>query len=146
MSDESNSLLNQLQRNSVAIISLVVALSSLGYTTWRNEKTEDNRNQRFAAFEILKNLNQLQQVVFHLRYDQDQTDKGNPRTGWTHALTIKDFSLILPAPLPNEATQLVKVWDDHWESLVLKQPSVDAVLLAVDDMRDETLELLRSLE
>ena len=43
----------QLRSNAVALISLTVALSSLGYNTWRNERTEHNRNIRAAAFEIL---------------------------------------------------------------------------------------------
>ena len=61
-------LLSQLQRNAVAIISLVVALTSLGYNTWRNEQSEGNRNQRFASFMILSKLNELQQLVFHLSF------------------------------------------------------------------------------
>ena len=32
----------QIRRNTVAIISLIVALSSLGYNTYRNELTEAN--------------------------------------------------------------------------------------------------------
>ena len=34
------SVLRQLRRHSVALISLVVALTSLGYNTWRNETSE----------------------------------------------------------------------------------------------------------
>lgn len=44
---------DQLQRNLVAIISLFIAVSSLGYNTWRNDKTEYNRNQRLASLEVL---------------------------------------------------------------------------------------------
>jgi len=32
----------QIQRNLLAIISLAVAISALGYNTWRNETTEEN--------------------------------------------------------------------------------------------------------
>jgi hypothetical protein len=39
----------QLRDNLVAITSLVVALSALGYNTWRNERTERNRNIRTAG-------------------------------------------------------------------------------------------------
>ena len=46
--------ISQLRRNLVALISLTIAISSLGYNTWRNEHSEDNRNKRFAAFEIVK--------------------------------------------------------------------------------------------
>lgn len=62
---KENSIKKQIQRNSVAIISLIIAISSLSYNTWRNEKTKDNRNQRHAAFEILVKLNELQHLIFH---------------------------------------------------------------------------------
>ncbi|MBF8293263.1 MAG: hypothetical protein HW392_2090 [Steroidobacteraceae bacterium] len=39
----------QLRNNLVALISLVIALSALGYNTWRNELTERNRNIRAAG-------------------------------------------------------------------------------------------------
>ena len=42
----------QLRNNAVALISLAVALSSLAYNTWRNERTEHNRNVRTATFEV----------------------------------------------------------------------------------------------
>jgi len=78
MSDLKNSFAKQLQRNTVALISVVIADSSLSYNTWRNEKTEANRNQRVAAFEILMKLSELQQIVFHHYYDKDTQDRGNP--------------------------------------------------------------------
>src|SRR5207253_10816482 len=71
----------QLRDNAVALISLVVALGSLGYNTWRNERTEHNRNVRAAAFELLMRLADLKRVVFLAQYDRDQAG-GNPRTGW----------------------------------------------------------------
>ena len=91
----ANTYVEQLRRNAVALISLVVAISSLSYNTWRNEATEDNRNLRFAAFEILLKLGELQQVVFHVHFDKD-LDKGNPRVGWAYVLTINDLAKVLP--------------------------------------------------
>ena len=44
MSGERSSIVEQLRRNTVALISIVIAVSSLSYNTWRNEKTEYNRN------------------------------------------------------------------------------------------------------
>jgi len=43
----------QVRSNAVALISLAVALTALSYNTWRNERTEHNRNIRVAAFEVL---------------------------------------------------------------------------------------------
>jgi hypothetical protein len=144
--DKNRSLWQQVRRNAVALISLLVALSTLSYNTWRNEQSEENRNHRQAAFEILLKLNQLQQVIFHRRYDADETDKGNPRLGWTIVLTISDLSQLLNPPLPAKAELLKQTWGATWESLGEDQDSVDEVLGAVDIMRDDTLHLLRALD
>ena len=146
MNNERNSILDQLRRNAVALISLVIAVSSLSYNTWRNEKTEDNRNQRFAAFEILLKLGELQQVVFHHHYDKDKADKGNPRTGWNYVLTVRDLSWVLHPPLPDTADKLLTVWSENWEGLDNNITNVDSIMAGIDEMRGETLQLLDSLE
>jgi hypothetical protein len=140
------SFANQLQRNTVALISLVIALSGLGYNTWRNEKTEANQNQRMAAFEILLKLGDLQQVVFHHHYDQDIENLGNPRTGWTYALTIRDLSRVLPEQVQTSADTLLTIWGDNWEDMATEKASVEAILAGIEQLREEMLALLRSLE
>lgn len=146
MDEKRNSVIDQLRRNAVALISLVIAVSSLSYNTWRNEKTEDNRNQRFAAFEILLKLGELQQVVFHHHYDKDRHDKGNPRTGWTYVLTVRDLSRVLHPPLPDTADKLLTVWSENWEGLDKNKTNVSVIMKSIDEMRTETLHLLESLE
>lgn len=141
-----NTIWRQVRRNAVAIISLIIALSTLSYSTWRNEKSEDNRNYRQAAFEILIKLNALQQVVFHRRYDQDATTRGNPRLGWTIVLTIDDLSQLLESPIPESSLTLKQAWSDNWEELGESQEAVDIVLRQTDEMRQNTLNMLRSLE
>ena len=56
-------LVNQLKLNSVAIISLLTAISGFTYNTWQGHQNEVNQNMRIAAFEVLKNLGELQTVV-----------------------------------------------------------------------------------
>jgi len=146
MNNERNSIVDQLRRNAVALISLVIAVSSLSYNTWRNEKTEDNRNQRFAAFEILLKLGELQQVVFHHHYDKDKSDKGNLRTGWSYVLTVRDLSRVLHPPLPGTADKLLTVWSENWEGLDENTTNVTMIMDSIDVMRSETLQLLESLE
>ena len=146
MTDTTNSFMNQIRRNAVALISIIIAVSSLSYNTWRNEKTEDNRNQRLASFEVLLKLNELQQVIFHNHYDKDHLDKGNPRTGWAYVLTIRDLSRVLQPPLPATADELLTVWTDNWNELTEKQTSVDLITGKMDNVRHETLMLLESLE
>lgn len=141
----AGTIIEQLRRNAVALISLVVAVSSLSYNTWRNESTEDNRNLRFAAFEILLKLGELQEVVFHVHYDKD-FDKGNPRMGWAYVLTINDLAQVLPAAVQGSTAELKQVWAANWEDLPDSEPSLNAVIHALDAARDQTLVLLRSLD
>ncbi len=146
MTNTSGGIIDQLKRNTVALVSIVIAVSSLSYNTWRNEKTEENRNQRLASFEVLLKLNEIQQVIFHSHYDKDSSDKGNPRTGWAHVLTVRDLSRVLHPPLPAAADELLVVWSKNWAGLDEKQANVDLIMSEIDNVRSETLLLLDSLE
>src|SRR2546430_12543122 len=66
------SLRQQLRDNAVALISLVVALGSQAYNTWRNERTEHNRNVRTAALDrkstrLNSSHSQISYAVFCLK-------------------------------------------------------------------------------
>jgi len=61
----SATLTGQLRSNAIAIISLIVALSSFSYTAWRTERSERNRTTRQAAFQMLVALGEMKQVVYH---------------------------------------------------------------------------------
>jgi len=142
----NSSFKEQVRRNSVALISLFVAVSSLSYNTWRNERSEYNRNQRVSSFEVLLKLGELQQLVFHSHYDRDSDDKGNPRTGWAIVLTIQDLSTVLESPLPDSAKELVAVWGSQWSQLGDSQDSADAILSGIEKVRADTLALLGDLD
>ena len=142
----NSSFKEQVRRNSVALISLFVAVSSLSYNTWRNERSEYNRNQRVSSFEVLLKLGDLQQLVFHNHYDHDSKDKGNPRTGWALVLTIQDLSTVLESPVPDSSKVLVGVWGDHWSQLGDSQGSADAILSSIENVRADTLALLGDLD
>ena len=142
----NSSLKEQLRRNSVALISLFVAVSSLSYNTWRNERTEYNRNQRVSSFEVLLKLGELQQLVFHNHYDHDAENKGNLRTGWAIVLTIQDLSTVLESPVPESASELVAAWGSHWSKLGDSQGSADAILSGIENVRTDTLALLGDLD
>ncbi|WP_293632846.1 hypothetical protein [Shewanella sp. CG12_big_fil_rev_8_21_14_0_65_47_15] len=139
-------LLQQLQTNLLAMISLVVALSSLSYNTWRNEQTEANRNQRTAAFEMIHKLNELQEIVFYLHYDKDIDNKGNPRRGWVTLLTIKDLAQIMQEPIPKQAENLALVWQQNWESLEQDKLSLERVTNEIDRLRHTSLNILARLK
>ena len=137
----------QIRRNAVALISLVIALTSLGYNTWRNEASEYNRNQRLISIEVLRNLEDLQQVVYHHRFDRDVQDKGNPRTGWVHVLAIRDLAQLLDGDVGGSAVVLFETWDGEWQTLA--DTDVDgyqSIIDALEQVRTDTHALLRELD
>lgn len=136
----------QLQRNAVALISVFIAVSSLGYNTWRNEKSEYNRNQRMASFELLLKLGELRELVYHLHYDQDAVGEDAARTGWATVFTIEDLSKVLEEPLPKASTTLRGTWKEHWDGLGSNIASANAIEAEIDSMRDITLEMLQKLD
>ncbi|HYM42343.1 MAG TPA: hypothetical protein VET46_06210 [Steroidobacteraceae bacterium] len=139
------SVREQLRSNAVALISLVVALSSLGYNTWRNEHTERNRNVRTAAFEMLMRAGDLERVAFLAQYDRD-AHGGNPRSGWTDVLAIRDLAALVPAPVPGRAAALEKAWADNWEGLGKDDEiAVNRIDDAIGALREATLTTLRAL-
>jgi hypothetical protein len=134
----------QLRANAVALISLVVALSSLGYNTWRNEQTEENRSTRVAAFEVLKNLGELQLVVNFAFFAKDK-QLGHPMAGWGRVALISDLSQVLPAPAPQDAERLHQVWQANWERIADDEASVDRITAEIDRTREAIREILRQL-
>ncbi len=134
----------QLQANAVALISLVVALGSLGYNTWRNELTEENRSVRLAAFEVLKNLGELQ-VVVNFAFFAKNEQLSHPMSGWGRVALISDLSMVLPAPAPERAEQLRQVWQANWQQIADDEASVDRITAEIDQSREAIREIVRHL-
>ena len=136
---------SQLRSNALALISLSVALFSVSHNTWRNERTEYNRNIRAANFEILTKLADFERIVFLAHYDRDLAN-GNPRIGWTDVIVIHDLASVAPPPLESKAAKLREVWRNNWEQLGKgDESSVDHIEGAVEDLRQATLSTLRAL-
>ena len=138
------SVYRQLRDNLVALTSLVVALSALGYNTWRNERTERNRNVRVAGIELLGEIGSLQQIIFYAHYAEGDA-RGDPRMGWADVLTINDLATIMPAEVGREADELKKAWEANAETLVEDEESFRRIDDAIDALRQETLASLRAL-
>ncbi|MEZ5542245.1 MAG: hypothetical protein R3F42_09380 [Pseudomonadota bacterium] len=145
MATEHGGIIEQLRRNAVALVSLAVALSSLGYNTWRNEQTEANRNQRQAAFEVLLKLGELQRLVFHSHYDRD-AEQGNPRTGWAYILTVRDLAQVIGTPMTGMADELLATWSAHWQDLGNDESGAEVIISGIDRARESTLQVLRALD
>lgn len=159
-------IIDQLRRNAVALISLVIAITSLGYNTWRNEHTENNRNQRWASFEVLLKLGELRELINYIHYDCNLTMRGNPRSGWVIVQTIEDLTLVLEEmtadDMPDSASRLKDAWSTNWQGLEYSdeascrersvdrgtqgREAVDAIRMAIDDVRTDILSVLHSLD
>jgi hypothetical protein len=139
------SIPQQLRNNTVALISLVVAISSLAYNTWCNERTERNRNVRAAAFEVMMRAADLERVAFLAQYDHDRNG-GSPRTGWTDVLAIQELSALVPGEVPPRAAKLEQAWRENWEGLGKQdETAVNRIDEAIGELREASLATLRSL-
>ena len=157
---QRRSFLAQIDHHSVALISLLVALIGLGYNTWRNETTEIQRNQRWASFNILQELGELQQIVDHRHYFYSRREREHPAIeagsqwveGWGKVTLIRDLTGLLPAPLPGEGERLYQAWDAHAGNLELGPDAAagaraeDVLTRRIDSARDAVKALLRSME
>jgi len=140
------SITEQLRRHSVALISLFIALSGLAYNTWRNEQTEENNNIRTAGIEILLLLGEFDRVVFHRQYDDDPV-LGNPRTGWSLVLTIRDLGTLVGDPANGSSAELVNIWQVNWEGLGgSSTTNSDRISDAVEVVRRDVLHVMSMLD
>lgn len=137
--------LASLKENLVALISLVVALTALLYTTWREEETERNRTTRWAAFEVLKSLGELQininKGLYLEKGQQDQIFQG-----WGQISMISDLSVLLPEPIPEHVQKLVEAWRINWKNIPADDAASDKVTEQVDSTRQATLEAVKELK
>ncbi|MEN8711668.1 MAG: hypothetical protein ABF326_05670 [Arenicellales bacterium] len=144
MKHDEHSIIEQIRRNLLAIISLLVAISALGYNTWRNETTEENRNTRLASFEILVQLGKLQIITDHAHYGNNN-EMGNPITGWGHVAMIDDLSFLMPAPIPGMATSLKETWQTNWQGLGNDEASALKITESITDMRKSVKARLKTI-
>ncbi len=137
-------ILQQIRGNLIAIISLVIAITALSYTAWREEVTEKNRNNRQAGFEVLKNLGELQIIINYGHYQPDSS-LGNPILGWGHIALISDLGQILPPPIPEKTKSLVNVWGEDWQKFKTDDAAADRITSQVDAARIAVVNMLKNL-
>ncbi|MEX2498120.1 MAG: hypothetical protein WD397_04500 [Wenzhouxiangellaceae bacterium] len=153
---------NQVNNNLVALISLVLAITSLGYNTWRNEKTEIQRNWRQASFQILVEVGELNQIILMRRYFPEAVASAeNPPgsvlapqswvTGWGKATMIRDLTSVMPAPMPEAGRRLFEAWQAHADDLddtaddKARATASRELLDAVEHLRSSTVGLIGDL-
>ena len=139
-------ILEGLRRNAVALISLFIALSGLGYNTWRNETTESHRNTRQAAFMMLQQLGELQQLVDERFYAGKATDV-NRIAGWGKVALLRDISGLVSAPASQQAAGLFASWQGRLDALDAGDAGAERdISQAIKQTREQVLRDLESLQ
>ena len=136
----------QVRRNLVALISLAIAITSLGYNTWRNEASEHNRNQRLVSIEVLLMLGDLQLLTMDIHYGPEAGRAAKLRNGWAEVLTIRDISMVTAGRVPDAAEHLWETWDSDRAALGSSREAKDRIISAIDDVRESTHDVLKSLD
>lgn len=139
------SLLADLKQQWVGAVSVLIAVTALAASQYRSDITEHNRTLRFAAFEMLKELGALQQLVHQSHFSEQPPADYNLR-GWNHVLLIKDFSVLLPAQVTEQTEQLVVDWQQHWPTLVEQRASNDALTQQITATRAAVTGMVQSLD
>ncbi|MGI2260044.1 hypothetical protein [Shewanella sp. GXUN23E] len=128
-----------------AVFSMIFALIGFSYNVWRMEVTEQNATVRDAAFEILKEVAELELIVYAAHYDAD-SDTGNPRRGWVKVGLIEDLALLMPKPAQRSAAALKQVWQQNWGIMGQDEQAAMAIVSALDRTRSEIRQALITLE
>jgi len=138
---------HQFRQHSLAIVSLFVALSALGYNTWRNEQTEQNRNIRQAGFEMLMQIAELQRITY-LAHFESETQTSTPRRGSVEVLVLRDLAKLIPDPaLKMRVETLFDVWTENWEKLGNDDDvAVATIDRAINELRQDVLKALEKLD
>ena len=118
-----------------AILGVIFALVGFSYNAWRLESTEDNNNVRLAAFAVLNELAEFEQVIYFAHYDKDP-DQGNPRKGWIKVGLIDDLSYLISPEVTKKSQELKHVWMNHWQALSTDKGSVTELVTHIDSVRD----------
>ncbi len=128
-----------------AVFSLIFSLLGFSYNAWRMEASEDNSNIREAAFEVLKELGELEQIVYALHYDHDQVN-GSPRKGWVTVGLIQDLSMLISPSAHASATTLKQTWSNNWANIEQDQAANDLVIGQIEEARNQIKLALLALQ
>lgn len=128
----------------MAVFSLIFSLLGFSYNAWRMEASEDNSNIREAAFEVLKELGELEQIVYALHYDHDQVG-GSPRKGWVKVGLIHDLSILISPAAHTSATTLKQTWSEQWANVAQDQAANDLIIAQVEATREQIKQALLAL-
>ena len=125
-----------------AVSGVLFALIGFSYNAWRLEVSEDNSNVRTAAFAVLNELAELEQLIYHAHYDRIDT---SARTGWVKVGLIVDLSDLISTPVHQQALLLRQSWQQRWQTFTNDQLATNQLVDAIDSVRREIKQKLSEL-
>jgi hypothetical protein len=129
----------------LALLSLGVALAGLGYNTWRNETTEAHRNARQAAFVVLDQAAQLQQIIDTRAYGGDGGE-ATRIAAWGKAGLLRDLGPLVSEASGRRAEAMFATWSAQAGAIDRHDTdAAEAVNAALQRLRRQTLADLRRL-
>ncbi|MGN6153106.1 MAG: hypothetical protein ACTHOH_14035 [Lysobacteraceae bacterium] len=129
----------------LALLGLCVSLASLGYTTWRNETTEAHRNARQAAFLLLDQAAQWQQIVDTRVYGGDES-QALRIAAWGKAGLVRDLGPLVSTDAGRRADAAFAVWSRRAEALDRHdEAAAEALSTALRDLRMQVIADLHRL-
>ncbi|PHS20052.1 MAG: hypothetical protein COA86_01840 [Kangiella sp.] len=137
MNSASISMGKQFKNNILAILSLTIAISALGYNSWRNEQSEQNRNIRQAGFEIIKETAKLQHFLDNATFITTKDQSNTPIEGWVRIRLIQSLSMFMNEAVQIKANFLLLFWKDNWQNLKLEQNTNNDLSIIIDGMVKE---------
>ncbi|WP_299974961.1 hypothetical protein [uncultured Pseudoteredinibacter sp.] len=124
------------------VLSVFSACVSFAYNAWRLEISEDNSTTRTAAFQVLLKLSELEQGMYSLHYDRQES--WTPRNGWVAVVLVKDLSMLIGEDAKREADALHQAWSDQWGRLDQDEAAIKLMVNKIDKLRQAiTLRLAR---
>lgn len=127
-----------------SILSILLTLVGFSYNVYRLEQSEINSNIRTSSFEMLKELANLEQIVYASHYEKD--DKiGNPRIGWVKVGIIQDLSIISFKEKNIAVENLLKIWEKNWSLMKNDRQATNRIIKSIDEIRKEIRIVLKNL-
>jgi len=124
---------------------MVVAVIGFSYNAWRMELTEDNNNIRTAAFEVLTELSELEQILYSAHYDKNLVE-GSPRKAWVKVGLIVDLSGLIDPEVEKNSIQLKQHWADNWQSVIDDEQVTQKLVKQIDLVRSSIKVTLINLQ
>ena len=138
-------ILQQLYKNRLSIISLAVAITALSYNTYRNELSENNRNIRYAGFEVLRELSHLQRLIDQ-NYHKESGTSGEAISGWEHVNYIYDMSYLVSNEVLQASVALKQSWGENWEKINASAQSNAEVSQSINQLRNSVRDTITNLK